>query len=206
MHHPPDHANGSNGHHDEPVLTPAQRLDLAVFSGLQDDADLSDAELLARFAEHIDMTGELAVDPDGVLELERDDILVALETVPEDDRAFADHPDLLHLSIMLRPASDEELQRLEQAELLDPGEDRHGEAEDWIFAWWGSLCTNIPRDAAISRQLLALNRVMDDARRVVERGSIGDFFDRLQDLRIDDDLDDEIEVEIYTEDDDGDAR
>lgn len=194
---------------DDRILTPAQRQDLAAATGMTSTDTTSDEELISRFAEQIDMSGELAVDPDGVLELELDDVLVALHSVPDEDRDLADNPDLLHLSVMLRPGSDEELARLEEAELLDAGEDRHGENEEWVYAWWGSLCTQLPRDAEISTQLKALHRVMEEAQRVLERGSVGDFFERLDWLRHDEDLDDDdddddvedddVEVEIYEE-------
>jgi hypothetical protein len=191
---------------DEQILTTAQRADLAAANGIADAAGMSDADLLTQFAERIDMSGELAVDPDGVLELESDDVLVALQTVPDEDRELADNPDLLHLSILLRPESDAERAKLEAAELLDAGEGRHGENDEWIHAWWGSLCTVLPRDASITQQLEALNRVMDEAQRVLERGSVGDFFERLEGIRHDDDLEDEIEVEVFLDDDDGPAR
>jgi hypothetical protein len=189
---------------DDQILTPAQRLDLAAAAGVEHDASMSDADLLTAFAERIDMSGELAIDPDGVLELGQDDVLVSLGTVPDEDRELADHPDLLHLSIMLRPGSAEEQTRLEEADLLEPGEDRHGEDNEWVFAWWGSLCTRLPRDTGISEQLKALHRVMIEAQQVVERGDVGDFFERIEWLRQDDDLEDEIEVEIYEDDDEED--
>lgn len=185
-------------HDDDRILTGEQRRDLLAATGIA-DADAPDEELLSRYADTIGMVGELAVDPDGVLELELADVLVALQSVPEEDRELADHPDLLHLSIMLRPDSEEERALLEEAELLDRGEERHGENDEWIYAWWGSLCTQLPRETPISQQLAALQRVMNEAQQVVERGSVGDFFERLDDLRLDDDLEDEIEVEIYEE-------
>jgi hypothetical protein len=191
---------------DDQILTPAQRLDLAAAAGIEHDASVSDADLLTLFAEKIDMSGELAIDPEGVLELGQDDVLVSLGTVPDEDRELADHPDLLHLSIMLRPGSAEEQTRLEEADLLEPGEDRHGEDNEWVFAWWGSLCTQLPRDTGIAEQLKALHRVMMEAQQVVERGDVGDFFERIQWLRHDDDLDDEIEVEIYDDDDEDDEE
>jgi hypothetical protein len=186
---------------DDQILTPAQRLDLAAAAGVEHDAGMTDADLLTVFAESIDMSGELAIDPDGVLELGQDDVLVSLGSVPDEDRELADHPDLLHLSIMLRPGSAEEQTRLEEADLLEPGEDRHGEEDEWVFAWWGSLCTKLPRDTGIAEQLKALHRVMNEAQQVVERRDIGDFFERIEWLRQEDDLDDdEIEVEIYEDD------
>jgi hypothetical protein len=191
---------------DDQILTPAQRLDLAAAAGIEHDASVSDADLLTLFAEKIDMSGELAIDPEGVLELGQDDVLVSLGTVPDEDRELADHPDLLHLSIMLRPGSAEEQTRLEEADLLEPGEDRHGEDNEWVFAWWGSLCTQLPRDTGIAEQLKALHRVMMEAQQVVERGDVGDFFERIEWLRHDDDLDDEIEVEIYDDDDEDDEE
>ncbi|CAN5641991.1 hypothetical protein BH23GEM9_BH23GEM9_06830 [soil metagenome] len=191
---------------DEQILTPAQRHDLAAFAETGPAEDMEDADLLSLAAGKIGMTGELAVDPDGVLELQRDNLLVALEMVPEEERDDFEHADLLHLSIMLSPASEEERAELERSELLEPGEARHGENGEWINAWWGSMSTNLHRTTGIARQMEALERVMTQAEAVVERGSIDGFFEALVWLRAEDDEDDDdddIEVEIIFEDDDG---
>lgn len=165
---------------DEEILSPKQRRDVAAFVDLSLDFQPSDEDLLTRAAEKIGLTGELAVDPDGILELEREPLLAVLEAVPPEDAELVERPDLLHLALYLRPDSDEHRRELEEAELLEAG-DVDDELEDgWTYAWWGGICTRLPRDTDLPTQLTALHRVLEEAEVVMERGSLGDFFERIQ--------------------------
>jgi hypothetical protein len=176
---------------EDEILSDAQRRDLAAYGSVPDGAAPDDSELLSRAAERVGMTGELAVDPEGIIELMRDDILVVLESVADDDRELVDHPDLLHLAILLRPRSDDERAELEQQNLLDPREPAQAEAGEWTYAWWGSMATKLPRDTPLSTQMETLNRVMNEAEHVVERRELAGFFDRMAWLQHEDDLDDD---------------
>jgi hypothetical protein len=167
------------------ILNEAQRRELAAYTGTS--VDLNDAELLTRAAERLGMEGELAVDPDGVLELELDDVTVVLEAVADEDRDEVEHPDLLHLAVLLRAASDEERTALNDADLVDDDVTAHGENGEWLPAWWGSICTRLPVDAPISARMEALARVMHEARAVLERRDLTGFFDRIAWLQHDDD-------------------
>lgn len=165
---------------DEEILSPKQRRDVAAFVDLSLDFQPTDEDLLTRAAEKIGLTGELAVDPDGILELEREPLLAVLEAVPPEDAELVERPDLLHLALYLRPDSDEHRRELEEAELLEAG-DVDDELEDgWTYAWWGGICTRLPRDTDLPTQLTALHRVLEEAEVVMERGSLGDFFERIQ--------------------------
>jgi hypothetical protein len=176
---------------EDEILSDAQRRDLADYVSATDAATADDSELLSRAAERMGMTGEMAVDPEGIIELMRDDILVVLESVADADRELVDHPDLLHLAILLRPRSADERAELERQNLLDPREPAQAEADEWTYAWWGSMATKLPRDTSLSTQMETLNRVMNEAEHVVERGELAGFFDRMAWLQHEDDLDDD---------------
>jgi len=165
---------------DEEILSPEQRRDVAAFADVPERNELNDEELLARAAEKIGLTGELAVDPDGILELERDDMLAVLEAVPPEDAHLVERPDLLHLAVYVRPASDEERLELEQAELLDAGSPEDELEDGWIYTWWGGMCTSLPRETDLPTQLTALERALVEAEAVMERRSLGNFFERMQ--------------------------
>lgn len=178
------------------ILNDAQRRDLATYTATS--LDLNDSELLTRAAERMGMEGELAVDPDGVLELELDDVIVILEAVADEDRDSVDHPELLHLAVMLRAPDATARRALIDADLVDedavPDSTGTGDAE-WVPAWWGSMCTRLPVGAPIPDQLEALNRVMQEAHAVVERGEVTGFFDRMAWLQLDDDEDEDLDEE-----------
>jgi hypothetical protein len=165
---------------DEEILSPQQRRDVAAFVDLPLDSRSTDEQLLTQAADKIGLTGEHAVDPDGILELEREPLLVVLEAVPPEDAGLVERPDLLHLALYLRPESEEQRRQLEEAELLEAG-DSDDELEDgWTYAWWGGMCTRLPRDTDLPTQLTALHRALEEAEAVLERGSLGDFFERMQ--------------------------
>jgi hypothetical protein len=169
------------------ILNAAQREDLARFTGDAAAATLDDATLLARAADRIGMSGEMAVDPEGTIELQRDDILVVIESVSEEDHELVDHPEMLHLAILLRPGSKKERTAFEKANLLDtpePGQD----TDEWAYAWWGSMCTKLPRETGISAQMEALDRVMVEAEKVVQKRDLTGFFDRMAWLQHEDDV------------------
>jgi len=165
---------------DEDILTPAQRRDIAAFAEVPELNELNDEELLARAAEKIGLTGELAVDADGILELERDDLLAVLEAVPAEDAHLVERPDLLHLAVYVRPASDTERQELEAAELLEAGATEDELEDGWTYAWWGGMCTKLPRETDLPTQLTALHRALSEAETVLEQRALGDFFERMQ--------------------------
>jgi hypothetical protein len=175
---------------DDPILTEAQRRELLAFADTAKPA-MDDAELLGAAAEQIGLSGEMAVDTDGVLELERGDVMVVLESVAEEDVALVERPDLLHLGIYLRADSADRRTALEEAGLIDPpdtdetGSDTPDEA-GWALAWWGALCTRLPREAALPLRMQTLHQVMNEAEAVLERGEVGPFFDRLSDVILED--------------------
>jgi hypothetical protein len=174
---------------DEALLTQAQRQELLAFVGEADSA-ADDAELVGAAADRIGLTGEMAIDGAGVLELERGDVLVVLEAVGDEDAELVDHPELLHMGVYLKADAPGRREELEQAGLLDPpeaGEPADGtpEEEGWAFTWWGALCTRLRRDAPLPDQMEALHRIMNEAEGVVERGSVEPFFERLGDLVLD---------------------
>jgi hypothetical protein len=173
------------------ILTDAQRRDLAAYTGTS--LDLNDGELLTRAAERMSMEGELAIDPEGVLELELDNVIVVLEAVADEDRAEVEHPDRLYMALLLRAQSDEQRKALRDSDLVDEDAEPYGEAGDWLPAWWGSMCTRLPADASLSSQLEALTRVMQEAQAVLERKDLAGFFDRMAWLQLDDDGEDEEE-------------
>ena len=155
---------------DESILTPEQRTSVARF------AQLGDEDLLAEAADRIGLTGELAIDQDGIIELERDDVLVVLEQVGDEDRELVEHPDHLYLSVYVRPESDEQRAKLEEADLLEPVPEGEELEEGWRYAWWGGMPTQLKRDAELPAQLEALNRVMEEAHAVLEGRDIALFF------------------------------
>jgi hypothetical protein len=165
---------------DEEILTAEQRRDIAAFADLPERNELNDEELLARAAEKIGLTGELAVDPDGILELERDDLLAVLEAVPPEDAHLVERPDLLHLAVYVRPQSEAERRELEDAELLEAGAAEDELEDGWTYAWWGGMCTKLPRDAGLPAQLTAIHRALAEAETVLEQRQLGDFFERMQ--------------------------
>lgn len=168
------------------ILTAAQRRELAAFAGVTDGGELDDAALLGAAAERIGLEGEMAIDPDGVLELERGDILVVLEAVPDEDAELVDRPDLLHLGVYLRTEGEADRAALQRVGLLDPDPQAGGEAEEgWSAAWWGSACTTLSRDAPLSAQMEALHRVMNSAEAVLERQDVDPFFEELDALLLD---------------------
>lgn len=167
---------------DERILTSAQRAELTAYLGLADEAELDDGALLERAADRIGLTGELAVDPEGVLELERDQLLVVLESVAEEDAGLVEHPDRLHLSVYVRPDSEEERADLEAADLIEAEAD--DALEGWTYAWWGAMCTQLPREAKLPEQLEALHLVMNEAETVLEGRDIAAFFRNLKGLEL----------------------
>jgi hypothetical protein len=173
----------------EAILNPAQRRDLAQYTSTS--VDLNDSELLTRAAERLGMEGELAVDPDGVLELELDDVIVVLETVADEDRDDLQHPDMLYLAVLLRASTSDQQQALRDADLIDEDAEAHDEQGEWLPAWWGSMCTRLAADAPISTQLEAVNRVMQEAQAVLARRDVAGFFDRMAWLQLEDDVDEE---------------
>lgn len=168
------------------ILTDAERQDLVQYTGTS--RDLSDEELLTRAAEKIGMEGELAVDPEGVLELELDEVAVVLEKVADEDRDEVDHPELLQLTVLLRAESEDQREALMQADLVDDDTTPHGDGGQWLPAWWGSMCTRLPADAAISARLEAVNRVMHEAQAVMERRELAGFFDRMAWIQHEDEI------------------
>jgi hypothetical protein len=175
----------------EDILTDAERRDLAHYAGVSAGPSLDDAALLGVVAEKIGLEGEMAVDPDGILELERGDVLVVLETVSDDDVDHVDRPDLLHLGVYLRTGSDADRSALEEAGLLEPASPGDGADVEagWSLAWWGAACTTLPRDAALPARMEALHRVMNSAEAVLARGELGSFFEELDSLLLDEDDD-----------------
>lgn len=165
---------------DEEILSPQQRRDIAAFAGVPELNELNDEELLSRAAEQIGLTGELAVDPEGILELERDELLAVLEAVPAEDAHLVERPDLLHLAVYVRPESEAERRELEEAELLEAGAVENELEDGWTYAWWGEMCTRLPRETDLPTQLTALHRALTEAETVLERRHLGDFFERMQ--------------------------
>lgn len=168
---------------DDAILTAAQRAELAQFAGVQAGDD--DAALLGAVAERIGLTGEMAIDPDGIVELERDDVLVILEAVPDEDRHETDQPDLLHLGVYLKVATAEQRQALEDDDLLEVAAEDERD-EEWALAWWGAFPTTLERNAPVSAQMRALHAVMNEAHAVLTRRDVGDFHTRLAWLMHDD--------------------
>jgi hypothetical protein len=173
----------------EAILNTSQRRDLAQYTSTS--VDLNDTELLTRAADRLGMEGELAVDPDGILELELDDVIVVLESVSDEDRNEVLHPDMLHLAVLLRAGSPEQQKALREADLIDEDAEPHDELGEWVPAWWGSMCTRLPADAPISTQLEAIHRVMQEAQAVLARRDLAGYFDRMAWLQLDDDAEDE---------------
>jgi hypothetical protein len=183
------------------MLSAAQREELLAYTATAADDAPDDAELLSRAADRIGMTGELAIDQEGVLELQRDNILVVLESVADEDRELVDHPELLHLAILVRPDSPAERKALEKANLLDAPSDPPDVADDWTYAWWGSMCTQLPRLTGLSIQLETLNRVMGEAERVMKQRDLTGYFDRMAWLQHEDDIaDDEFDDDELDDD------
>jgi hypothetical protein len=175
---------------DESLLTPSQRRELIAFAAPAADAAMDDAELIGAAAERIGMTGDMAIDDAGVLELERDGVLVVLEAVPDEDAELVEHPGMLHLGVYVQAGEPARRAELEEAGIIDPpepGEEADGTPEEdgWAFAWWGANTTRLPREAPLPVQMQAMHDVMTEAVAVLERGSVGPFFDRLGDLLLD---------------------
>jgi hypothetical protein len=173
----------------EDILSQAERRELATYTGTS--LDMNDSELLSHAADRMGMEGELAIDPEGVLELELDGVLVVLESVAAEDRDEVDHPDRLHLAVLLDAAEEEARARLREADLLDDDAVPVGDDGRWVPAWWGSMCTRLGDDAPLSTRLEAVNRVMQEAHTVLARGELAGFFDRMAWLQLDDTPDDE---------------
>jgi hypothetical protein len=171
------------------ILTDAQRRDLADYAGVSAGPALDDAALLGAAAERIGLEGEMAVDPDGLIELERGDLLVILEAVAGEDAQYVDRPDLLHLGVYVKADSAGRRAELEAAGLLEPADaDGAQEVEGgWVLAWWGTSATTLPRDAPLPAQMEAMHRVMNSSEAVLERGAIGPFFDELDGFLLDED-------------------
>lgn len=183
--HRHDHAHDHDHDHDEDygdILTGQQRQDMAAYVGAGADEQLDDEALLTRAAEKIGLEGELAVDSEGVLELERDNVLVILESVMDEDAELMDHPNHLHLSVYLRPESKEQHAELVEADLLEEdAEEVAGENEEgWIYAWWGSMCTQLGRETSLPQQLEALSRTMDEAQKLMERRDLPEYFKHMK--------------------------
>lgn len=168
---------------DEQILSARQRQEMAEWLDSPEAAGLSDEELMTRAAERIGLEGELAIDEEGVLELEQDNLLVILEAVAEEDAELVEHPDLLHLSAYIRPASPEERLDLVEADLLEEEAESIGD-EGWTYAWWGAMCTQLPRDATLPTQLEALHRAMAQAAALLERRDLPAFFKRMKWLEL----------------------
>lgn len=174
----------------EAILNDTQRRDLQAYTRAE-PGSLDDAGLLAAAADRMGMTGELAVDADGIIELMRDDALVVLEAVADEDRDLVDHPDLLHLAVLLRVRSADDRAALEKANLLDPDVPGQQATDEWAYAWWGSMATRLPRDTPISAQMEALNRVMGEAEQVLHSRDLTGYFDRMAWLQHEDEMDDD---------------
>lgn len=186
-HHEHDHEHHDHDHEDVgEILTEQQRRDMAAYIGAGAGEELDDEALLTRAAEKIGLEGELAVDAEGVLELERDNVLVILESVMDEDAELMDHPNHLHLSVYLRPESEQQHAELVEADLLEEdAEEVAGENEEgWIYAWWGSMCTQLGRETALPQQLEALSRAMDEAEKLMERRDLPEFFKRMKWLEL----------------------
>jgi hypothetical protein len=148
----------------EEILTAQQRRDVAAYTGTADPDALDDEELLTIAADRIGMEGELAVDAGGMVELSRDNLLVILESVEAEDAHYVEHPDRLHLAVYVRPESDGERRELEDANLLEAAQEQGAvEADGWTYAWWGAMCTNLPKDADLPTQMETLQRVITEA-------------------------------------------
>jgi hypothetical protein len=175
----------------ESILTAPQRAELIAFTGDNAGSELDDADLIGAAAERIGLTGDMAIDEAGALELERDGILVVLDAIDDEDAEYVDHPDRLHVGVYLRAETPERRAELEDAGLVDPPEpdmetDGTPEADGWAFAWWGAHATTLERTAPLPRQMQVLNDVMNEAEAVLERGAVGPYFDRLKDVILED--------------------
>jgi hypothetical protein len=165
------------------MLSAAQRQALAAYAGIDRPDAVDDAALLEAVADRIGMTGELSIDPAGVVELMRGDILVALEAVADEDHELVEHPDQLQLAVFLRAAPGARAE-LEQAGLLD-AEDDDTFDDNWSYAPWGAMCTRLARDAGLPVQMEALERAMAEAEAAVEGRDAAAFQQRLAALQHD---------------------
>jgi hypothetical protein len=170
---------------EDEVLSTTQRDELASFAGVA-AAGADDEALLEAAAERIGMTGEMSIDPDGVVELVRGDIMVSLEAVTDEDRELVDHPDQLQLAVFLRPSSGDEREELEDHGFIDPPPGDALPDDEWAFAAWGAMCTRLSRSTGLPRQMEVLERAMTEAERVMEDGELDRFRDALSDLLHDD--------------------
>lgn len=171
---------------EEQILSARQRQETAGWLGVPDAEQLSDEELLTRAADRIGLEGELAIDEEGVLELEQDDLLLVLEEVTDEDAELVEHPELLHLSVYLRPRSPDDRTDLVEADLLEEEAEAIGD-EGWTYAWWGAMCTQLPKDASLPTRLEALHRAMGEAAALRERRDLPAFFKRMKWLELEDD-------------------
>lgn len=171
---------------EEQILSARQREEIAEWLGAADTESLSDEALMTRAADRIGLEGELAVDEEGALELEQDDLLVILEEVTAEDAELVEHPELLHLSVYLRPASPDDRTDLVEADLLEEEAEAVGD-EGWTYAWWGAMCTQLPRDASLPTRLEALHRAMGEATALLERRDLPAFFNRMRWLELESD-------------------
>ena len=166
---------------DDEGLTTSQRNALREYAGVANARDLDDTALLEAVAEKIGMTGEMGIDPDGIVELQRGDVLVTLAAVAAEDRELVDHPEQLQLAVFVRPSSAEERASLQESQLIEPPDESEDDAE-WAFAAWGAMCTRLPRDADLARQMEMLEQVMTEAEAVLEDGNVDRFHERVAPL------------------------
>jgi hypothetical protein len=167
---------------DDEVLTTSQRTALVEYAGVVNAAAMDDTALLEAVAEKIGMTGEMSIDPDGIAELQRGDVLITLAAVADEDRELVDHPEQLQLAVFVRPGSAEERRALEQSELIEPEANDEEQDAEWAFASWGAMCTRLPRDADLARQMEMLEQVMTEAEAVLEDGNLDRFHERVAPL------------------------
>ncbi|HSJ13114.1 MAG TPA: hypothetical protein VK939_01790 [Longimicrobiales bacterium] len=160
------------------ILNAEQRRDVVAFTGAADADTLDDEALITLAAEQIGMEGELAVDAGGMVELSRDNLLVILESVEDDDAQYVEHPDQLHLAVYLRPESDADRQRLEDADLIEKSDEPDAlEADGWTYAWWGAMCTRLSKETDLPTQMETLHRVLGEAEAAVAAASPDRFFE-----------------------------
>ena len=164
---------------DDEVLTAAQRNALAAYVGVPNAREMDETALLEAVAEKIGMTGEMSIDPEGIVELQRGDVLITLAAVADEDRELVDHPEQLQLAVFVRPGSEEERAALELSELIEPPDEADEEPAEWAFARWGAICTRLPRDADLARQMEVLEQVMTEAEAVLEDGNVDRFHERI---------------------------
>ena len=84
--------------------------------------------------------------------------------------------------MFVRPASEEERVELEQSQLIEPPAQDGDDDTEWVFARWGAICTRLPRDADLARQMEVLEQVMSEAEAVLEDGNVDRFHERVAPL------------------------